>query len=167
MRVLLAAILVLFALPAGAAEVVAIGRIAEVTLLPEGTPRCPAACPESIQTLPTGEQSFCISNSCGCGETKIEIVRVLLGHPKHSTTAKYRLGEWCDPIFKPQPKDGLVIFRLSDTEDPTWGPLYSLPGNDYEFSADSIPSFGSINLHDLADKNGMVQLSKLVSRLGP
>ena len=82
--VLLAASLLAWGVAAD--EFVAIGRVEQVTLLPEGTARCPAACQDDASG-----KTVCVSNTCGCGEALIRIDRVLVVATKvdHVTTSQY------------------------------------------------------------------------------
>ena len=148
--------LILLASPVQADELVGIGRVVEITLLPFGNDRCPLTC---------RPEDNCFSNGCGCGEAKIQIERVLVGSEGKSVTAKYPLGEWCDSVFKPH--ESPIIFRLADGESPQWSLIYSGKDGVEEFLSGSFVVIGNVKVNTIADKDGMVTVSNLARKLVP
>ena len=145
-------------------EFVAIGHVTEISLLPEGSDRCPAACPVQVGDLPEGNRLICVSNSCGCGEAHIKIDRVLLGKVTPTVVVKHRLGEWCESAF---PLTGLsVLIQLKDSQSPSWSGLHPLDTGDLGFDPEEFTKIGSVVLSDLKTSDGLVSLRELEKRLG-
>jgi hypothetical protein len=141
--------------PCFADEFVAVGRLEQVVLLPEGTDRCPAACPADN----TGK-TVCISNSCGCGEAVVRIDRVLLGTNRPMSVVKYRLGEWCETEFSLV--NPLVLLRISDDHSPQWSALLALENSsDLGFETSSFTFIGNVDVRKLQATDGIASLSEL------
>ena len=151
--ILVAALLVS---PCLAEEFVAVGRLEQVVLLPEGTDRCPAACP-----LPdTTGGTVCISNSCGCGEAVVRIERVLLGPNQPTSVVKYRLGEWCETEFSLA--NPMVLLRISDDHSPQWSELSEIENSsDLGFETSAFTFIGNVEVRKLKATDGIASLSEL------
>lgn len=141
--------------PCSADEFVAVGRLEQVVLLPEGTDRCPAACPPD-----TTGSTVCISNSCGCGEAVIRIDRVLVGANRPTSVVKYRLGEWCETEFSLV--NLLILLRISDDHAPQWTELLTLEDSgDLGFERSAFTSIGGVEVQKLEATDGIASLSEL------
>lgn len=91
-----ALVIVLLALAHGAhaEELVLIGHVQRLTLVPAGVGECPPRCPLVVNN-PDGTQTVCISNFGGCETVDIKVDRVLSGAVDGTThTLKQRIGEW-------------------------------------------------------------------------
>ena len=145
-------------------EFVAIGHVTEISLLPEGSDRCPMACPVHTADLPNGNRLICVSTSCGCGEAHIKIDRVLLGTNPPTVVVKHRLGEWCESAF---PLTDLpVLIRIQDDQSPSWSALHTIDSGDLGFEAAEFTQIGSVLVSDLKTSDGLASLRELEKRLG-
>ena len=153
---------------ASADEFVIIGRFEEITQLPEGTNRCKPVCPAGAHSIgKDGREGFCISNSCGCGEIRISVERVLVGKSAGAVaTARYRLSEWCAPEFPAFPvTHQRILARIADDGRHASSMLYPTPDGDDEFDTDGLTRVGTVDIGSLKAQNGRAPLAELVRRL--
>ena len=162
MRILLFITACLLACPALGNEFVAVGRVEQVTLQPNGSSKCPPVCPTNSKN--TNSRSICVSNDCGCGEAEIAIDRILIGVPKSRILIHYRLGEWCKPGFPLA--NPMVLIRLDNGGNPEWSPLYRLHSGSYGFEPKHFTRIGPVNVSTLKVTHGLVSLRALEKRLG-
>jgi hypothetical protein len=157
-RLLALLTLSLTAWPCAAGEFVAVGRVEQITLLPEGSDRCPLACPVDVSG-----KSVCISNSCGCGEALVRVERSVVGAARPTVLARSRLGEWCESEF---PLGEPILIRVADGESLQWSGLQSLdkPG-DYGFEAGAFTFLGNVDVRKLKASDGLASLSELEQAL--
>lgn len=147
--------LLLAATPAHSAEVVVLGRVTEVTMLPEGHARCTPRC--------TADQ-ICVSNSCGCGEATIEVKDIVAGQVKSSVVVvPYRLGEWCSADF---PLGELVLVRMFDGES-LWSPAEVMPSGEVLFEIEHFDFIAGVRASELPAADGRASISALRKAAGP
>lgn len=156
MRILIFIAVCLVAGPAMAGEFVAIGHVAQQTLMPFGGPRCPPVCPSGSRT--------CITNACGCGKAEIAVDQVLVGKRTPTVSVKYTLGEWCEPEFPISNQK--VLIRLTDSGNPEWGQVRQLDSGEYVFNVHQFKVIGAVEVSSLKQKNGWASLHELETRLG-
>jgi hypothetical protein len=143
------------ALPVHSGEVVVLGRVSEIALLPEGHARCDPKCP-----IPVGSTELvCISNSCGCGEAIIEVEAVIVGSPGlRSHTAPYRLGEWCTADF---PLDGEPIIVRTQAGESQWSAVHRTPDGEVWFEVAPFETIAGVAISDLPTTEGRISLRDL------
>jgi hypothetical protein len=125
-------------------ERVFVGHVTEIALLAYGTDRCPAVCP-------TGERGHalaqvCVSNSCGCQETRIAVDEVIVGASTPKTILiPQSLGEWCTPEF---PLGSKVLVTQGADNALRWSPVSEV-GGVLEFDASPFTDIGGVKASDL------------------
>lgn len=155
MRAASALLLTAFALPVDAGEVVVLGRVTEIVLLPEGHARCVPRCP----TAADRSESICVSNSCGCGEAKIEVETVIVGASDvRSHTAPYRLGEWCMADF-PLTADPILV--RTQAGESQWSPLHRTPDGEIWFEAEAFETIAGVTISELPAIEGRISVKAL------
>jgi hypothetical protein len=161
MRIAMLALL-LSAFPALSAEVVLLGHVTEITLLPEGHARCPKACPagSKAQSL----EDVCVSNSCGCGEATVSVHQVVVGQvPTVTFIAPYRLGEWCTAIF---PLSGELILVGTSNGESRWSPAELEPTGEVSFEVGPFEIIAGVRASDLPVTKGRSTVSALRKAAG-
>lgn len=144
------------------AERVMVGHVTEIALRASGTDRCPAACP----TVEPGHESaqVCVSNSCGCQETRIVVDEVIAGASTPKTLLiPQSLGEWCTPEF---PLGGKVLIAQGADSALRWSPVNEV-GGVLEFDASPFTDIGGVKASDLPQHEGMSTLDALRGMLRP
>jgi hypothetical protein len=161
MRVVVLA-LWLAAFPALSAEVVVLGRVTQIVLLPEGHARCPAACPATSDGKSLDH--LCVSNSCGCGEATISVHQVVIGDVASATfIAPYRLGEWCSAGFPLN--DELILVSTSNGES-RWSSAALEPSGEVSFEVEPFESIGGVSVSILPLTRGRSTISALRKAAG-
>jgi hypothetical protein len=155
-------VVLLAALPVHAAEVVVIGRLEQVTLLPVGHARCPSECPA---VAPESTELACISSSCGCGEALVAIDDVVAGKVDSATiVATYRLGEWCVAGFPMS--GGQVLVRTADGESARWSEIVRQPGGEMQFEVRAFETLAGVRASTLPQVEGRASISALREAAG-
>jgi len=145
----------LAAVPVHGEEIVVLGRVSEIVLLPEGHARCEPRCPIAADST----ELLCISNSCGCGEATIEVEAVVVGTSgMRSHTAPYRLGEWCSADF---PLDGEPIIVRTAHGDSQWSAVHRTADGEVWFEVAPFDSIAGIPVAELPATEGRASLTAL------
>ena len=154
-RIAVCIMLGIAALPALSGEVVVLGRVREIALLPEGHARCDPKCPISVGST----ELVCISNSCGCGEAVMEVEAVIVGDPGMTThTAPYRLGEWCRADF---PLNGEPIVVRTEAGESQWSAVHRTPDGEVWFEAVPFETIAGVAVSELPSTEGRISLRDL------
>lgn len=152
----------LAAFPVLSAEVVLVGRVTQIVLLPEGHARCPAACPANSRGKSLEE--ICVSNSCGCGEATLAVHQTVIGEVQSATfVAPYRLGEWCAASF---PLNHDLILVSTSNGDSRWSPAKLEPSGDISFEVTPFESIGGVRASSLPVTSGRTTVSALRKAAG-
>lgn len=140
-----------------AEEVVVVGHVTQIVLLPEGHVRCPPACPSTTD-------SICVSNRCGCGEATIKVREVVTGRVRSSVfVAPYRLGEWCAAGF---PLTGEMVLVRTLDGDSRWSPAEVASSGEIFFDVDAFDVIAGVRASDLSVDGKHVSLSALRKAAG-
>jgi hypothetical protein len=143
------------ALPALGGEVVVLGRVSEIVMLPEGHARCEPRCP----VLAGSKERTCISNSCGCGEATIEVEEVIVGTSgMRIHTAPYQLGEWCMADF---PLSGERILVRTEADESRWSPVHQTSDGEVWFEMAPFETSVGSPFAQLPTTEGRVRLTDM------
>ncbi|WLI90360.1 hypothetical protein Q4S45_04340 [Massilia sp. R2A-15] len=144
-----------------AEEILVVGTVERILLLPFGSEQCPPVC-QMATPLPDGGTRVCISNACGCEVTELKVDKVLAGGAKGATLqVKSHVGEWCRPTFPISSKPLLV--QVKDGQ-PRWSRIEAHDGRDY-FDAKPFSTIGAVAVGSLQDAQGKVRLDTLLEHL--
>lgn len=149
----------LLAAAAHGSERVFIGQVSEILLVPEGHERCPPLCPDPPKEI-DGLIQVCTSNSCGCGEARIQILESLTPTLRgRETTVQYRVGEWCMVGF-PLTGETILIWEIPG-HSPAWGPVENPGTRRASFDLEDFDYLESDALQRISSGDRKVRVSEL------
>ncbi|MDE2429366.1 MAG: hypothetical protein KGM99_11590 [Burkholderiales bacterium] len=154
-------LLVTFSGSAHSEEILLIGNVDAILLLPAGSAQCPEL--NGAQKNPDGSTLLTISNDCGCETATLHVDHVLTGKVADTILKlSKRTGEWCRPSYPLSTRNALFQINGKNVH---WSMLKEIDGRQF-FSAARFQSLNGTAIGEFPhDKNGQIALDDVLKTI--